>query len=402
MKTMHAYVCDAIRTPFGRYGGGLSSVRTDDLAAIPLRALMQRNPGVDWQAVSDVILGCANQAGEDNRNVARMSLLLAGLPVEVTGTTINRLCGSGLDAIGTAARAIRSGEATLVVAGGVESMSRAPFVMPKAEAAFARGPAVYDTTVGWRFANPLMKERYGVESMPETAENVAAEFGIARQAQDRFALASQHKALAAQRSGVLDAEIVPVTVAQKKGEAIRVTRDEHPRETSLEALAALKGVVRPEGTVTAGNSSGVNDGACALLLADEASVARHGLTPRARVVGMATAGVAPRIMGIGPAPAARKVLRLTGLSLADIDVIELNEAFAAQALAVLGQLGLADDDPRVNPNGGAIALGHPLGASGARLATTAAYQLQRTGGRRALVTMCIGVGQGIALVLERV
>ena len=399
--TRHAFICDALRTPIGRYGGALSSVRTDDLAAIPIRALVDRHAGVDWQAVDDVILGCANQAGEDNRNVARMAALLAGLPQEVAGATLNRLCGSGLDAVGSAARAIRTGEASLMIAGGVESMSRAPFVMPKADGAFSRANAVYDTTIGWRFVNRLMREKYGVDSMPETAENVAAEFGIARDAQDRMALASQTKALAAQAAGFFDGEIVPVTIAQKKGDPVVVTRDEHPRETSLEALARLKGVVRPDGTVTPGNASGVNDGACALLLADEATAARHGLTPRARVVGMAVAGVAPRIMGIGPAPATRKVLALTGLALSQIDVIELNEAFAAQGLAVLRELGLADDDPRVNPNGGAIALGHPLGASGARLATTAVNQLHRSGGRYALCTMCIGVGQGIAVVLEK-
>ena len=397
-----AFICDAIRTPFGRYGGALSSVRTDDLGAIPLRALMERNPGVDWAAVTDVIYGCANQAGEDNRNVAHMSSLLAGLPIEVPGATVNRLCGSGLDAIGTAARAIKSGEARLMIAGGVESMSRAPFVMPKAESAFSRANAVYDTTIGWRFINKLMKAQYGVDSMPETAENVATDFGIEREAQDRMALASQMKAVAAQKAGVFDAEIVPVTIPQKKGDAVVVSQDEHPRATSLEALAKLKGVVRPDGTVTAGNASGVNDGSCALLLADERTAVQNGLTPRARVVGMATAGVAPRIMGIGPAPATQKVLALTGLSLAQLDVIELNEAFAAQGLAVLRQLGLQDDDPRVNPNGGAIALGHPLGASGARLATTAINQLHRSGGRYALCTMCIGVGQGIAVILERV
>jgi acetyl-CoA acyltransferase len=398
----HAYICDAIRTPFGRYGGALSSVRTDDLGAIPLKALMARNPQVDWAALTDVIYGCANQAGEDNRNVARMSALLAGLPIEVPGGTVNRLCGSGLDALGTAARAIRSGEAGLMIAGGVESMSRAPFVMPKAESAFSRANAVYDTTIGWRFINKLMKERYGVDSMPETAENVAVDFKIEREAQDRMALASQLKAVAAQKSGFFDAEITPVVIPQKKGDPVVVTNDEHPRETSLEALAKLKGVVRADGSVTAGNASGVNDGSCALLLASEAAAARHGLTPRARVVGMATAGVAPRIMGIGPAPATRKVLELTGLSLAQMDVIELNEAFAAQGLAVLRDLGLSDDDARVNPNGGAIALGHPLGASGARLATTAVNQLHRIKGRYALCTMCIGVGQGIAVVLERV
>jgi len=402
MSTRHAFICDAQRTPFGRYGGALSSVRTDDLGAVPLQALMARNPSVDWAAVTDVIFGCANQAGEDNRNVAHMASLLAGLPLEVPGTTVNRLCGSGMDAVGIAARAIKAGEAGLMIAGGVESMSRAPFVMPKAESAFSRANAVYDTTIGWRFINPKMKAAYGVDAMPETAENVATDFKIEREAQDRMALASQKKAVAAQQAGFFDAEICPVTIPQKKGEAIVVAKDEHPRDTSLDALAKLKGVVRPDGTVTAGNASGVNDGACALLLADEASAARHGLTPRARVVGMATAGVPPRIMGIGPAPATRKVLELTGLSLAQIDVIELNEAFAAQGLAVLRDLGLQDEDPRVNPNGGAIALGHPLGASGARLVTTAVNQLHRTGGRYALCTMCIGVGQGIALIVERV
>jgi 3-oxoadipyl-CoA thiolase len=400
---MDAFICDAVRTPFGRYGGALSSVRADDLGAVPLKALMDRNPRVDWAAVTDVVYGCANQAGEDNRNVARMSALLAGLPIEVPGVTVNRLCGSGLDAVGTAARALRSREADLMIAGGVESMSRAPFVMPKAESAFSRGNAVHDTTIGWRFVNRLMKEHHGVDSMPETAENVAAQFGIEREAQDRMALASQRKAVAAQQSGRFDAEIVPVAVAQKKGKGdpVLVVRDEHPRETSLEALAKLKGVVRPDGTVTAGNASGVNDGACALLLATEAAAARHGLTPKARVIAMAAAGVAPRIMGMGPAPATRKVLAMTGLALDQLDVIELNEAFAAQGLAVLRDLGLDDDDPRVNPNGGAIALGHPLGASGARLVTTAVNQLHRTGGRYALCTMCIGVGQGIALVIER-
>ena len=397
-----AFICDAIRTPFGRYGGALSSVRTDDLGAIPLKALMARNPNVDWQAVTDVIYGCANQAGEDNRNVARMAALLAGLPMEVPGATLNRLCGSGLDALGTAARAIKSGEATLMIAGGVESMSRAPFVMPKAESAFSRANAVYDTTIGWRFINNLMKEKYGVDAMPETAENVATDYKISREDQDKMALASQLKAVAAQKSGYFDAEITPVTIAQKKGDPIVVSKDEHPRETSLEALAKLKGVVRPDGTVTAGNASGVNDGACALLLADEATAAKNGLTPKARVVGMATAGVAPRIMGIGPAPATQKVLALTGLTMAQMDVIELNEAFAAQGLAVLRMLGVRDDDPRVNPTGGAIALGHPLGASGARLATTAVNQLHKGGGRYALATMCIGVGQGIAVILERV
>jgi 3-oxoadipyl-CoA thiolase len=397
-----AYICDAIRTPFGRYGGALSSVRADDLAAIPLKALMARNPGVDWMQVTDVIFGCANQAGEDNRNVARMGSLLAGLPMDLPGATINRLCGSGLDALGTAARAIKSGEAQLMIAGGVESMSRAPFVMPKAESAFSRNNAVYDTTIGWRFVNKRMKEMYGVDSMPETAENVATDYKIEREAQDRMALRSQLNAVKAQQAGYLATEITPVTIPQKKGDAIVVDTDEHPRATSLEALAKLKGVVRPDGTVTAGNSSGVNDGACALILANEAAAQRHGLTPRARVVGMATAGLAPRIMGMGPAPATRKVLELTGLTLAQMDVIELNEAFAAQGLAVLRDLGLQDDDPRVNAWGGAIALGHPLGASGARLATTAVNQLHQRGGRYALCTMCIGVGQGIAVILERV
>ena len=397
-----AYICDAIRTPFGRYGGALSSVRADDLGAVPIRALMARNPNVDWAAVTDVLYGCANQAGEDNRNVARMSALLAGLPIDVPGATINRLCGSGMDAVGSAARAIRAGEAGLMIAGGVESMSRAPFVMPKAESAFSRSNAVYDTTIGWRFVNKLMKAQHGVDSMPETAENVAIDFRIEREAQDRMAFRSQQNAVKAQQAGVFDAEITPVSIAQKKGDPVLVTKDEHPRDTSLEALAKLKGVVRPDGTVTAGNASGVNDGACALLLASEAAAAQHGLTPRARVVGMATAGVAPRIMGFGPAPATRKVLALTGLTLAQMDVIELNEAFAAQGLAVLRDLGLADDDARVNPNGGAIALGHPLGASGARLVTTAVNQLHRIGGRYALCTMCIGVGQGIAVIVERI
>ncbi len=397
-----AFICDAIRTPFGRYGGALSSVRADDLAALPIKALMARQPKLDWSALTDVLYGCANQAGEDNRNVARMAALLAGLPLAVPGATINRLCGSGMDAVGSAARAIRAGEAQLAIAGGVESMSRAPFVMPKAESAFARTNAVYDTTIGWRFVNKLMKDKHGIDSMPETAENVAADFRIEREAQDRMALASQTKALAAQKSGFFDAEIVPVTLAQKKGDPVVVARDEHPRETSMEALARLKPIVRPDGSVTAGNASGVNDGACALLLASEAAAKTHGLTPRARVVGMATAGIAPRIMGMGPAPATRKLLALTGLTLAQIDVIELNEAFAAQGLAVLRDLGIADDDPRVNPNGGAIALGHPLGASGARLVTTAVNQLERSKGRYALCTMCIGVGQGIALIVERV
>ncbi|MFI8616308.1 3-oxoadipyl-CoA thiolase [Acidovorax sp. NPDC077693] len=400
--TFHAYICDAIRTPFGRYGGSLSTMRADDLGAVPLRALMARNPTLDWDAVNDIVYGCANQAGEDNRNVARMSALLAGLPVSLPGSTVNRLCGSGLDALGTAARAIKSGEAHLMLAGGVESMSRAPFVMAKAEAAFSRAAQIEDTTIGWRFVNPRMRVLHGVDSMPLTAENVAADFGISRLDQDRMALASQRKAVAAQQRGFFDAEIVPVAVPQKKGEPFVVARDERPRETSAEALAKLKGVVRADGTVTAGNASGVNDGACALLLASEDGAARHGLSPRARVVAMATAGVPPRIMGMGPAPATRKVLELAGLTLAKMDVIELNEAFAAQGLAVLRDLGLDDDDPRVNPNGGAIALGHPLGASGARLATTAVNQLHASGGRYALATMCIGVGQGIAVVLERV
>ena len=398
---MIAYIVDALRTPIGRYGGSLSSVRTDDLGAVPIAALMARYPNFDWAAIDDVIYGCANQAGEDNRNVAHMSALLAGLPTSVPGATINRLCGSGLDALGTAARAIKSGEAQLMIAGGVESMSRAPFVMPKADSAFARNNAVYDTTIGWRFINKLMKEKYGVDSMPETAENVATEFKIEREAQDRMALASQLKAVAAQKSGFFDTEITPVTIAQKKGDAVVISKDEHPRDTSLEVLAKLKGIVRPDGTVTAGNASGVNDGSCAILVASEAALKTHNLSPRARIVGMATAGVPPRIMGMGPAPATKKVLALTGLTINQIDVIELNEAFAAQGLAVLRALGVHDADPRVNPNGGAIALGHPLGASGSRLATTAVNQLHRSGGRYALCTMCIGVGQGIALVLER-
>lgn len=397
-----AFICDGVRTPFGRYGGALSGVRADDLGAVPLKALAERHANLDWEAVADVIYGCANQAGEDNRNVARMALLLAGLPTSLPGSTVNRLCGSGLDAVGTAARAIKAGEAQLMLAGGVESMSRAPFVMPKATSAFSRENAVYDTTIGWRFVNPKMKAQHGIDSMPETAENVAQQFGIEREAQDRMALASQLKAVAAQEAGHLGREIVPVTIPQKKGDPVVVDKDEHPRQTSLEALAKLKGVVRPDGTVTAGNASGVNDGACALLLAGEEAAARHGLTPRARVVGMATAGVEPRIMGIGPAPATQKVLQLTGLTLDQIDVIELNEAFAAQGLAVLRQLGLKDDDARVNRWGGAIALGHPLGASGARLAITAVNQLHESGGRYALCTMCIGVGQGIAMILERV
>ncbi len=397
-----AFLCDAIRTPIGRYGGALATVRTDDLAAIPLRALLDRNANVDWKAVDDVVYGCANQAGEDNRNVGRMAVLLAGLPVDVPGTTVNRLCGSSMDAIAIAARAIKAGETSLVVAGGVESMSRAPFVLAKAETAFSRAAKIEDTTIGWRFVNPLTKAKYGIDSMPETAENVAAEFGIARADQDAFALRSQQRALAAIAAGRLAEEIVPVTIPAKKGDPVVVTRDEHPRETTLEALAKLKGVVRPDGTVTPGNASGVNDGACATLLASEDAAKRHGLVPRARIVAAAVAGVAPRIMGMGPAPAMRKVLALAKLALSDMAVIELNEAFAAQALAVTREHGLADDDPRVNPNGGAIALGHPLGASGARLVTTAMYELRRRGGRYALCTMCIGVGQGIAVIIERV
>ncbi|PRY01402.1 3-oxoadipyl-CoA thiolase [Paraburkholderia sp. BL25I1N1] len=396
-----AFICDAIRTPIGRYGGALKDVRADDLGAVPIKALMERNPGVDWRAVDDVIYGCANQAGEDNRNVARMSALLAGLPTQAPGATINRLCGSGMDAVGTAARAIKAGEARLMIAGGVESMTRAPFVMGKATSAFTRQADIYDTTIGWRFINPLMKRQYGVDSMPETAENVAVEFSVSRADQDAFALASQQKAAHAQRDGTLAQEIVGVEIAQKKGDPIRVLLDEHPRETSLESLGKLKGVVRPDGSVTAGNASGVNDGACALLLANQQAADQYGLRRRARVVGMATAGVEPRIMGIGPAPATQKLLKQLGMTLEQLDVIELNEAFASQGLAVLRTLGLRDDDPRVNPNGGAIALGHPLGASGARLITTALYQLERTNGRFALCTMCIGVGQGIALVIER-
>ncbi|KVH44975.1 beta-ketoadipyl CoA thiolase [Burkholderia diffusa] len=397
-----AYICDAIRTPIGRYGGALKDVRADDLGAVPLKALIERNRNVDWSAIDDVIYGCANQAGEDNRNVARMSALLAGLPTVVPGTTLNRLCGSGMDAVGTAARAIKAGEARLMIAGGVESMTRAPFVMGKATSAFARQAAIFDTTIGWRFINPLMKQQYGVDSMPETAENVADDYNISRADQDLFALRSQQKAARAQQDGTLAEEIVPVTIPQKKGEALVVSRDEHPRETSFEALAKLKGVVRPDGSVTAGNASGVNDGACALLLANAEAADQYGLRRRARVVGMATAGVAPRVMGIGPAPATQKLLRQLGMTIDQFDVIELNEAFASQGLAVLRMLGVADDDPRVNPNGGAIALGHPLGASGARLVTTALHQLERTGGRFALCTMCIGVGQGIAIAIERV
>jgi acetyl-CoA C-acetyltransferase len=402
-----AFICDAIRTPIGRYGGALKDVRADDLGAIPLRELVRRNPGVDWAQVDDVVYGCANQAGEDNRNVARMSALLAGLPPEVPGTTVNRLCGSGMDAVGIAARAIRAGETRLMLAGGVESMTRAPFVMGKADSAFSRNAQIYDTTIGWRFPNKLMKQLYGTDSMPETAENVAVDYKVSREDQDRFALASQQKVARAQREGLFDDEIVPVTIPQSRraagaGEPILFARDEHPRETSLEALAKLKGVVHAEGSVTAGNASGVNDGACALLLANAEAAQAYGLTPRARIVGMATAGVAPRVMGIGPAPATQKLLRQLNMRIDQIDIIELNEAFASQALAVLRELGVRDDDPRVNPYGGGIALGHPLGMSGARLVTSATYQLHRTGGRYALCTMCIGVGQGIAMVIERV
>jgi len=397
-----AFIVDAIRTPIGRYGGALKDVRADDLGAIPIRELMRRNPDVDWSAVDDVIYGCANQAGEDNRNVARMASLLAGLPLDVPGTTVNRLCGSGMDAVGIAARAIKSGEARLMVAGGVESMTRAPFVMGKAESAFSRNANIYDTTIGWRFPNRQMKHLYGTDSMPETGENVAVDYKVSREDQDRFALASQQKAARAQRDGVFADQIVGVEIPQKKGDHILFNQDEHPRETSLEALAKLKPVVHAEGTVTAGNASGVNDGACALLLANEEAAAQYGLRKRARVIGMATAGVAPRVMGIGPAPAVQKLLLQTGMTLDQFDVIELNEAFASQGLAVLRLLGIANDDARVNPNGGAIALGHPLGMSGARLVTAATYQLERTGGRYALCTMCIGVGQGIAMAIERV
>ena len=398
-----AYICDATRTPFGRYGGALASIRADDLAAIPLKALVERNAGVDWNAVDDVVYGCANQAGEDNRNVARMALLLAGLPKEVPGTTVNRLCGSSMDAVASAARAIKSAEAELVIAGGVESMSRAPFVIPKSDSAFSRTAKIEDTTIGWRFVNPLMKSKYGIDSMPETAENVAEEFKVGRAEQDAFALRSQQRWAAAQSKGFYRGEIIPVSVPGKKEAATLVDRDEHPRpDTTLEALARLKGVVKPEGTVTPGNASGVNDGACAMILASDAAARKHRLTPKARILGMATAGVAPRIMGVGPAPATRRVLEKTGLKLAQMDVIELNEAFAAQALAVTRDLGLPDDAAHVNPNGGAIAIGHPLGASGARLVTTAIYQLHAARNRYALCTMCIGVGQGIAVVIERV
>ncbi len=397
-----AFICAALRTPIGRYGGTLATVRPDDLAAVPLRALRERHPSVDWNALDDVVFGCANQAGEDNRNVARMALLLAGLPKEVPASTINRLCGSGMDAVGIGARAIKSGEAQLVVAGGVESMSRAPFVMPKADTAFSRTNAVYDTTIGWRLVNPAMKQMYGTDSMPETAENVAAEFKVSRADQDAFGLRSQARASIAQKNGRLAKEIVAVTIPAKKGDATVVDKDEHPRETNLDALAKLKPIVKPEGTVTAGNASGVNDGACALVLASEAAAKRHGLTPLARVVGVATAGCAPRIMGMGPVPATQKLLERTGIKLDAIDVIELNEAFAAQGIAVLRQLGIRDDDARVNPNGGAIALGHPLGMSGARLVATATYELHERKARYALTTMCIGVGQGIAALIERV
>ena len=399
----HAFICDAIRTPIGRYGGSLASIRTDDLAAHPIKALMERHAAVDWFALDDVIYGCANQAGEDNRNVARMALLLAGLPKEVSGTTVNRLCGSSMDAVATAARAIKSGEASFIIAGGVESMSRAPFVLSKADAPFSRGVKLEDTTIGWRFINPLMKARYGVDSMPETGEIVAEEFHISRKDQDAFALRSQQRAADALRNGRLAEEIVPVPIPQKKGAPVVFSADEQPRpDTTLEALSKLKGVVKPDGTVTAGNASGVNDGACALILANEAAARKHGLTPRARIVAASTAGVAPRVMGMGPAPATKKVLAKANLTLADMNVIELNEAFASQVLAVLRDLGIPDDAPHVNPNGGAIAIGHPLGASGARLVTAAMYQLQRTRGRYALCTMCIGVGQGIAVILERV
>jgi len=397
-----AFICDAIRTPIGRYGGALSSIRADDLGAVPLAELVRRNPGVDWAALDDVIYGCANQAGEDNRNVARMALLLAGIPMEVPGATVNRLCGSGMEALGSLARAIRAGEMQIGIAGGVESMSRAPFVMPKAETAFSRANAVYDTTIGWRFVNPKMKAKYGIDPMPETAENVAEDFKVSRQDQDAFALRSQERALAAQASGALAEEIVAVAIPAKKGDPAVVSKDEHPRETSMEALAKLKPIVKEGGTVTAGNASGVNDGSCALIVASESAAKKYGLTPRARILGMATAGVAPRIMGMGPAPASKKLAQRLAIAVSKFDVIELNEAFASQALAVLRSLGVPDDAPHVNPNGGAIAIGHPLGASGARLVTTAMYQLRRTNGKLALCTMCIGVGQGIALAIERV
>jgi len=398
----HAYICDGVRTPIGRYGGALSTVRTDDLGALPIKALMQRNGAVDWTAVDDVIYGCANGAGEDNRNVARMAALLAGLPTDVAGATINRLCGSGLDAVAMCARTIASGEAELMIAGGVESMTRAPFVMAKADSAFSRSVKVEDTTIGWRFVNPLMKQQHGIDSMPETAENVAAEFKVSRADQDAFALRSQERWQAAHKAGFFEGETVPVMIAgKKKGETTQFTTDEHPRATTLDALAGLKGVVKPDGTVTAGNASGVNDGSCALLIASDAALKKYSLKPRARIIGAAVAGVPPRIMGIGPAPATQKLLKRLGWAVAELDVIELNEAFAAQGLAVTRQLGIADDDPRVNPNGGAIAIGHPLGASGARLALTAMRQLEKTGGRRGLATMCIGVGQGIALAIER-
>ena len=402
MAAIDAFICDAIRTPIGRYGGALSSVRTDDLGALPIKALMARNANVDWSRVDEVLYGCANQAGEDNRNVARMAALLAGLSADVPGATINRLCGSGMDAVGTGARAIRAGEASLIIAGGVESMSRAPFVMGKAETAFARAASIYDTTIGWRFVNKLMKAKHGVDSMPETAENVADQFGVSREDQDIFAMASQEKAAAAQAAGYFDEEITPVHIPQRKADALIVARDEHPRQTSIEALAKLKGVVREGGSVSAGNASGVNDGSVALLIANQQAIKDHQLAPRARVIAMATAGVEPRIMGIGPAPASKKVLALAGLTIDQMDVIELNEAFAAQGLATLRLLGVADNDPRVNPNGCAIALGHPLGASGARLVMTAVHQLHKTQGRYALCTMCIGVGQGIAMIVERV
>ena len=399
----HAFLCDGVRTPIGRYAGALSAVRADDLGALPIAALMARNAGVDWAAVEDVIYGCANQAGEDNRNVARMAALLAGLPDTVPGTTVNRLCGSGLDAVGMAARAIRAGDAELMLAGGVESMSRAPFVMPKAESAFSRANAVYDTTIGWRFVNPKLDAAHGTHSMPQTADNVAADYNISRADQDAFALRSQQRWAAAQAAGVFADEVIPVTIPRRKGDPLVVDTDEHPRpETTAERLAGLRGVNGPDLTVTAGNASGVNDGAAALIVASEAAAARHGLTPRARVVAMAAAGVPPRVMGVGPVPAVRRVFERSGLTLADMDLIELNEAFAAQALAVLRALGLPEDAPHITPTGGAIALGHPLGMSGARLAATAMWHLQRSGGRYALCTMCVGVGQGIALILERV